>query len=69
MVVPETSRWEQVAGLPVVRVKIDRAKIARYGINASEVIAAIEAAVIGGLVMSTALTLLVLPTVYAWIEA
>ncbi|MGH7893576.1 MAG: efflux RND transporter permease subunit, partial [Candidatus Binatia bacterium] len=35
---------EQVAGLPVVRVKIDRRKIARYGINAAEVLAAIEAA-------------------------
>ncbi|MGH7893936.1 MAG: efflux RND transporter permease subunit, partial [Candidatus Binatia bacterium] len=35
---------EQVAGLPVVRVKIDRDKIARHGINAGEVLAAMEAA-------------------------
>jgi cobalt-zinc-cadmium resistance protein CzcA len=35
---------EQVAGLPVLRVKIDRQKIARYGINAADVVAAIEAA-------------------------
>jgi heavy metal efflux system protein len=37
-------RVEQVAGLPLVRVKIDRQRIARYGINAAEVLAAIEAA-------------------------
>jgi cobalt-zinc-cadmium resistance protein CzcA len=35
---------EQVAGLPVLRVKIDRQRIARYGINAADVLAAIEAA-------------------------
>lgn len=35
---------EQLAGLPVLRVKIDRQKIARYGINAEDVVAAIEAA-------------------------
>lgn len=35
---------EQVAGLPVVRVKINRERIARYGINAADVLAAIEAA-------------------------
>src|SRR5262245_22110298 len=35
---------DQVAGLPVLRVKIDRQKIARYGINAADVVAAIEAA-------------------------
>src|SRR5262245_20611691 len=35
---------EQVAGLPVLRVKIDRQKIARYGINAEDVVAALEAA-------------------------
>jgi cobalt-zinc-cadmium resistance protein CzcA len=37
---------EQVAGLPVARVIIDRAAIARYGINAREVLNAIET--IGG---------------------
>jgi len=35
---------EQVAGLPVIRVKINRERIARYGINAADVLAAIEAA-------------------------
>jgi cobalt-zinc-cadmium resistance protein CzcA len=35
---------EQVAGLPVVRVKINRERIARYGINAADILAAIEAA-------------------------
>jgi cobalt-zinc-cadmium resistance protein CzcA len=35
---------EQVAGLPVVRVKINRERVARYGINAADVLAAIEAA-------------------------
>jgi cobalt-zinc-cadmium resistance protein CzcA len=37
---------EQIAGLPVARVIIDRAAIARYGINAREVLNAIET--IGG---------------------
>jgi cobalt-zinc-cadmium resistance protein CzcA len=35
---------EQVAGLPVVRIKIDRERIARHGINAADVLAAVEAA-------------------------
>jgi cobalt-zinc-cadmium resistance protein CzcA len=35
---------EQVAGLPVVRVRINRERIARYGINTADVLAAIEAA-------------------------
>ncbi len=35
---------EPIAGLPVLRVKIDRQKIARHGINAEDVVAAIEAA-------------------------
>jgi cobalt-zinc-cadmium resistance protein CzcA len=35
---------EQVAGLPVVRIQIDRERIARYGINVADVLAAIEAA-------------------------
>jgi cobalt-zinc-cadmium resistance protein CzcA len=34
---------EQVAGLPVLRVRIDRARIARYGINAEDVLDAVEA--------------------------
>ena len=33
---------EQVAGLPVARVKIDRAALARYGIDAGEVLEAVE---------------------------
>jgi cobalt-zinc-cadmium resistance protein CzcA len=37
---------EQVAGLPVARLRIDRAAIARYGINARQVLDAIEA--VGG---------------------
>lgn len=34
---------EQVAGLPVLRVHIDRARIARYGINAEDALDAVEA--------------------------
>ena len=34
---------EQVAGLPVLRVRIERARIARYGINAEDVLDAVEA--------------------------
>ncbi|MCB9558022.1 MAG: efflux RND transporter permease subunit, partial [Deltaproteobacteria bacterium] len=34
---------EQVAGLPVLRVQIDRQRIARYGINAEAVLHAVEA--------------------------
>lgn len=34
---------EQVAGLPVLRVRIDRTRIARYGINAEDVLDAVEA--------------------------
>ena len=37
---------EQVAGLPTLRVRIDRDRIARYGINADDVLATVEA--IGG---------------------
>ena len=37
---------EQVAGLPVARLRIDRAAIARYGINARQVLDAIES--VGG---------------------
>lgn len=38
---------EQIAGLPVMRVMIDRDKIARFGINTHDVILALEAAVGG----------------------
>jgi len=44
---------EQVAGLPYLRVKIDRPAIARYGINASQVLGAIEA--MGGKVLGQVL--------------
>jgi cobalt-zinc-cadmium resistance protein CzcA len=43
----EDVKAEQIAGLPVMRVIIDREKIARFGINADEVIEALEAAVGG----------------------
>ena len=42
---------EQTVGLPMVRVKIDRKAIARYGINAQDVLDVIEA--IGGKVVGT----------------
>jgi cobalt-zinc-cadmium resistance protein CzcA len=42
---------EQVAGLPVARIQIDRQAIARYGINASEVLDAVKT--IGGNVVGT----------------
>src|SRR5262249_3778101 len=43
-------RVEQVAGLPIVRVQVDRQQIARYGINAADVLAAVEAAGAGKVV-------------------
>ncbi|MFO1518885.1 MAG: CusA/CzcA family heavy metal efflux RND transporter [bacterium] len=43
----EDVKVEQIAGLPVMRVIIDREKIARFGINAHDVIEALEAAVGG----------------------
>lgn len=39
----EDTKAEQVAGLPYLRVKVDREAIARYGINAADVLAAVEA--------------------------
>lgn len=39
-------RAQQIAGLPNVRIKVDRKAIARYGINAADVLSAVEA--IGG---------------------
>ena len=38
---------EQVSGLPVLQVEVDRKKIARYGINVSDVLNLIETAVAG----------------------
>jgi cobalt-zinc-cadmium resistance protein CzcA len=43
-------RVEQVEGLPVMRVQVDRQQIARYGINAADVLAAVEAAGAGKVV-------------------
>ncbi len=40
------TKAEQIAGLPYLRIRIDRAQIARYGINASQVLDVVEA--IGG---------------------
>ncbi len=40
-------RAEQIGGLPVLQVEIDRAKIARYGINVEDVLSVIEMAVGG----------------------
>ena len=44
---------EQTAGLPSLRVRVDRGAIARYGINASEVLAVVEA--MGGTVVGEVL--------------
>ncbi len=43
-------RVEQVAGLPVLRIQVDRQRIARYGINVADVLAAVEAAGAGRIV-------------------
>ena len=45
----EDVKAEQVSGVPVVRILVDRLAIARYGINASDVLAAVE--VLGGKVV------------------
>ncbi len=37
------TKAEQVAGLPYLRIRIDRTAIARYGVNASQVLDAVEA--------------------------
>jgi len=43
-------RVEQVAGLPMIRIPIDRARLARYGMNAADVLDAIEATRVGKVV-------------------
>ncbi len=43
-------RAEQVIGLPVLRIQVDRQRIARYGINAADVLAAVEASGAGKVV-------------------
>ncbi len=43
-------RLEQIAGLPVLRIQVQRDRIARYGINAADVLAAVEAAGAGRVV-------------------
>lgn len=40
----EDVRVEQVSGLPVLNVEVDRAKIARYGLNVSDVLGTVEMA-------------------------
>jgi heavy metal efflux system protein len=49
----EDVKVEQIAGLPVMRVKIRRRAIARYGINASQILGTIEA--LGGKVVGEVL--------------
>ncbi|MBI2071230.1 MAG: efflux RND transporter permease subunit [Elusimicrobia bacterium] len=44
---------EQISGLPVLRVRIDRQRIARYGINAADVLSVVEA--MGGKVLGQVL--------------
>ena len=39
----EDTKVEQTAGLPYLRIQINRAKIARYGINASQILDVVEA--------------------------
>ena len=41
---------EQVAGLPLIRVIVDREQIARYGLNASEVLSLVQATRVGHVV-------------------
>jgi cobalt-zinc-cadmium resistance protein CzcA len=43
-------RLEQTAGLPVIRASIDRARLARYGLTAQEVLNTIEASRVGRVV-------------------
>ncbi len=43
-------RLEQTAGLPVIRASIDRARLARYGLTAQEVLTGIEASRVGKVV-------------------
>jgi cobalt-zinc-cadmium resistance protein CzcA len=43
-------RVEQTAGLPMIRVRIDRDRLARYGLNAADVLDAVEATRVGKVV-------------------
>jgi cobalt-zinc-cadmium resistance protein CzcA len=43
-------RLEQTAGLPVIRASLDRARLARYGLTAQEVLTVIEASRVGKVV-------------------
>lgn len=43
-------RAEQISGLPLLSVKVDRSRAARYGINAEDVLAAVEAGGAGRIV-------------------
>ncbi len=40
-------RLEQTAGLPMIQVRVDRDRLARYGVSASDALSAVEAAVSG----------------------
>ena len=40
-------RVEQVAGLPMIRITVDRARLARYGLSASDVLESVEATRVG----------------------
>ncbi len=46
----EDVRVEQVAGLPMIRITVDRARLARYGLNAAEVLDTVEATRVGKVV-------------------
>jgi len=43
-------RVEQTAGLPMIRVRVDRDRLARYGLNAADVLDAVEATRVGKVV-------------------
>jgi len=46
----EDVRVEQVAGLPMIRITVDRARLARYGLNAADVLDTVEATRVGKVV-------------------
>ncbi len=46
----EDVRVEQTAGLPMIRITVDRTRLARYGMNAADVLDAVEATRVGKVV-------------------
>ncbi|MCI0721740.1 MAG: CusA/CzcA family heavy metal efflux RND transporter [Acidobacteria bacterium] len=46
----EDVRVEQTAGLPMIRIAVDRPRLARYGLNAADVLSAVEATRVGKVV-------------------